>query len=69
MSDHQHENAVPAESRSRMKLVRNAKGDTQIDVSIVEGTTSEEADRIREIAVAQYKALQSEFYGSAGAVA
>jgi hypothetical protein len=42
VSEREHDTAVP-EARSKIKLVRNAKGDTQIEVSIVDGTTTEEA--------------------------
>lgn len=54
---------IQNEQRSKIKLTRNAKGDTQIEVSIVQGTTVAEADELRQLAVDQYKQIQSEFYG------
>ena len=44
------------ESRSSLKFVRNAKGDTQIEVKTVEGTTMEEMQEIRRAAFYTYKA-------------
>ena len=44
------------EQVSKLKLIRNAKGDTQIEVSVVAGTTQAEMDEIRQIAFQTYKA-------------
>ena len=44
------------ESRSSLKFVRNAKGDTQIELKVVEGTTEDEMDEIRRIAFNAYRA-------------
>lgn len=60
MSDHHVEADVQAEQRSRVKVTRNAKGDPQWELSIVEGADEDEVNRLRRIAVAQYNALLSE---------
>ncbi len=44
------------ESKSSLKFIRNAKGDTQIEVKAVEGTTETEMNEIRRIAFNAYKA-------------
>ncbi len=43
------------ESRSSIKFARNAKGDTQIEVKAVDGTTPEEMEAIRLVAFDNYK--------------
>lgn len=48
------------EPRSKIKVIRNAKGDPQWEISVAEGSTPEELDRIRGIAVAQHLALVRE---------
>lgn len=50
----------PSESKSSIKTTLNAKHDPQFEIKIVEGTTTEEMDRLRGIAVAQFKALLAE---------
>lgn len=63
MSSHEHE---PVEPKSKVKLVRNAKGDTQIELSIVAGETPEEAERIRDLAVRLYQETYATFYPGGG---
>ena len=41
--------------KSSVKFTRNAKGDTQIELRVVEGTTPEEMQAIRELAYENYK--------------
>jgi hypothetical protein len=48
------------EQRSRVKITRNAKGEAQFEVSVVSGQEVAELVRIRELAVAQYRALEEE---------
>jgi hypothetical protein len=60
VSEREHDQ--PVESRSKVKLVRNAKGDTQIELSIVAGESAEEARRIRDLAVELYQETHRTFY-------
>ena len=55
----------PVESRSKIKITRNAKGDSQWEISVVDGVTREEIERIRGLAVEQHQALVRELVGSA----
>lgn len=41
--------------QSSVKLVRNAKGDTQVEIKVVAGTTPEQMAAIRALAYANYK--------------
>ena len=41
---------------SSIKFVRNAKGDTQVEVKVVEGADATEVARIRQVAFTNYKA-------------
>lgn len=59
MSEHPEQ---PVEPKSKVKLVRNAKGDTQIELSIVAGESAEEARRIRDLAVTLYQETNRTFY-------
>lgn len=43
--------------KSSVKLVRNAKGDTQIEMRVVDGTPPEEMKRLRELALSEYRQL------------
>lgn len=43
--------------KSSVKLVRNAKGDTQIEMRVVDGTPPEEMQRLRLLALAEYRQL------------
>lgn len=61
MGEQHYEGAEPVEARSKIKLTRNAKGDVQWELSVIEGATEAELDRLRQIAVAQYRALLDEF--------
>ena len=61
MSEQAHETSI-IEPRSKVKLSRNAKGDTQIELSIVAGETAEEARRIRDLAVQLYQETNRTFY-------
>lgn len=45
------------ESRSKVKLTRNAKGDAQWEISVVEGTDAAEMNRLREMALATHRQL------------
>lgn len=56
-SEYESHDAPPA---SRIKVVRNAKGDPQWEVSVADGATEEALDELRRIAVVQYKALLTE---------
>lgn len=51
---------VPAENKSKIKLIRNAKGDPQWEISVVEGTPPEEMERIRNLALREHRALLDE---------
>jgi hypothetical protein len=51
-----------SEQRSRIKLTRNAKGDPQWEISVVDGADFDEVDRIRKIALAQFEALLDAFF-------
>lgn len=57
----------PVEQRSKVKITRNAKGDPQWEVSVVDGVDPAEMARIRTLAVEQHKALVDELVGSAAA--
>ena len=59
MSEHEAENAQ-IEQRSKFKVTRNAKGDPQWEIGIVEGTADETLNTMRRQAVEQYKALEQE---------
>jgi len=59
MSEHEAESAQ-IEQRSKFKVTRNAKGDPQWEIGIVEGTTDETLNTMRRQAVEQYKALEQE---------
>lgn len=48
------------EQKCRIKALRNAKGEPQFEVSVVEGFDPAELERIRVAAVAQYQALARE---------
>lgn len=58
----QHE---PVESRSKIKVTRNAKGDPQWEIAVVEGVTRDEIARLRTLAVEQHEMLLRELVGSA----
>lgn len=47
----------PAESRSKIKVTRNAKGDAQWEISVVDGVDATEIVRLRTLAVQQHQAL------------
>lgn len=51
--------------RSSIKLTRNAKGDTQIEIKVRVGDTEAEINEARRIAVATYKGLRDEFGAAA----
>lgn len=53
----QHE---PVEQRSSIKVIRNAKGEAQWEVKVVEGSTGADLDALRSIAVTQHQALVRE---------
>lgn len=64
MSDHEHETQVEP-ARSKVKLTRNAKGQAQWEISAVEGTTQHELDRLRVLAVQQWRHLERDLAGQA----
>ena len=47
-------------AQSKVKLIKNTRG-VQWEISVVEGATEEELDRLREIATAQHQRLESVF--------
>jgi hypothetical protein len=49
--------------RPKVKLIRNAKGDPQWEISAVEGTDDTVLDALRASAVRQYLALERELLG------
>jgi len=51
----------PVESRSSVKLVRNAKGDTQVEVKVYVGDSQEQVDQARDLAVRAYQELVRNF--------
>lgn len=53
----EHEPELAPFQQSKIKLTRNAKGDPQWEVTIVEGADEAELTRIRELALAQHNAL------------
>jgi hypothetical protein len=57
------EHAEAPEQKCRIKAVRNAKGDAQFEVSVVEGFDEAELERVRLAAVAQYQLLVRELGG------
>lgn len=60
MSEHENE---PRFDRPKIKLTRNAKGDSQWEVSVIPGFTGLEMDELRNEAVRQYKALENDLLG------
>lgn len=65
MGEQHFEGAEPVEPRSKVKLTRNAKGDPQWEVSVVEGADETEIQRLRMIAVDAWRALERDLAGSA----
>ena len=57
MGEQHYEGQDPVEARSKVKVTRNAKGDPQWEVSIVEGADENEIQRLRTIAVDTWRAL------------
>lgn len=55
-AEHNGEQIVP-ESKTKVKVVRNAKGDAQWEVTVVEGFDQDELERVRVAAVAAHQAL------------
>lgn len=48
------------EQKSRIKVTRNAKGDAQWEIAVVDGTTPEEMAAIRTLAVETHQELLRE---------
>lgn len=48
------------EAKSKVKLVTNAKGDVQPEISVVAGETAVELERIRKLAIDAYNATLSD---------
>ena len=65
VSSQEHEPGQQGESKSSIKISRNAKGEAQFEIKAYEDVLVDEMTRLREIAVSNYKALNSEFYGAA----
>lgn len=65
MGEQHFAGAEPVEPRSKVKLTRNAKGDPQWEVSVVEGADETEIQRLRMIAVDAWRALERDLAGSA----
>lgn len=49
------------EQRSSVKLVRNAKGDPQWEIKVVAGDEEADVERARQLALDQYRDLETEF--------
>lgn len=52
--------APVVEAKSKIKVVRNAKGEPQWEISVIAGETDDVLDKMRGQAVAQHKALERE---------
>ncbi len=52
------------DARSSVKLARNAKGDTQIEVKVRVGDTVTEVDAAKQIALATYQQLERDLAGA-----
>ena len=65
MGEQHYEGQDPVEARSMVKVTRNAKGDPQWEVSVVEGADETEIQRLRMIAVDAWRALERDLAGSA----
>ncbi len=59
MSEMQQEQGT--EARSSVKLSRNAKGETQIEVKVYSGDTSDDVDTAKAKAVEVYDSLRTEY--------
>lgn len=55
-----NDDQIQVEAKSSIKVTRNAKMDAQWDVKVVAGSTEEELNELRRIAVAQHVALTRE---------
>lgn len=55
------------ESRSSVKLTRNAKGDCQLEVKVYEGYDPGEFAAAKAEAITAYRELEREFYGTRAA--
>lgn len=49
--------------KPKVKLIRNAKGDPQWEISAVEGATNEVLDGLRAQAIRQWRELEIELLG------
>jgi hypothetical protein len=63
MSSPEHTGHDAGEQRSSIRLTRNAKGDTQIDVKVRVGDTEADVAHARDLALRVYRELWAEFYG------
>lgn len=71
MSHHEEEPRIAGREfvhvdKSRVKFIRNARGETQVEVSVVEGTTVAEMAAIRQLAFDNYKAAVEQTGGLLG---
>ena len=51
---------APVEQQSKIKVIRNAKGDAQWEISVVANENDDVLNRMRQQAVAQHRALEQE---------
>ena len=58
-----HDRAPDESSRSSVKLSRNSKGETQIEVKAYVGDTAEQVEEAKDLAVRVYNELAAK-YGS-----
>lgn len=63
MSGYEQEPRIEGLNQSKVELTRNAKGDSQWNVRVSEGTTEETMNELRRIAVSQHFALGREVLG------
>lgn len=60
-ADEKRAGAEPViEQKTRVKVTRNAKGDPQWEITVVEGTPDAELERVRSLAVQTHRALVRE---------
>lgn len=49
--------------KPKVKLIRNAKGDPQWEITVVEGTSAEQIAALRTLALHEWKELEYEILG------
>ena len=60
MSTPEQQVIAPVEIGSKVKVTRNAKGDPQWEITVREDVEPGEVERLRDIAVSNYRALEQE---------